>query len=320
MCGLSQSTSGWGVYGSGGIGVGGSAWGGGVGVMGYAQQPSVIPFVASAASGQTANLQEWQNCSGSALGVMDASGYLTVGHPTYSNTTDGGVKIQGTGISNGASDLGLRIRNTTAQGNEWYIDSTGSDGTSTSQYGAGKLAFVCGLGSSPTVTLTPDKYVGIGTTAPARSVHLQGSNACFRMDRNANSAAFILVRTSNTDFNTVWKTFYVGVDASDVDNGSFFIGDRHNQTTGGSEKRLIIENTGNVVPPTTKTGSIGTSSLKWGDIWCSSLHHDDLMYENGVRTSEDGDCIAFYNQQGTKIARLDAEGNWHIKGKIMEDL
>jgi hypothetical protein len=105
---------------------------------------------------------------------------------------------------------------------------------------------------TPLAVVDASGNLGVGTTAPARSVHLRGNTACFRMDRNANSSAFILVRTSNTDFNTIWKTFYVGVDASAADNGSFFIGDRHTGVSGVSDKRLIIDNTGNV--------GIGTAS------------------------------------------------------------
>jgi len=91
-----------------------------------------------------------------------------------------------------------------------------------------------------------NKWLGVGTVAPARSIHLQGSNACFRMDRNMNSSAFILVRTDPINFNTIWKTFYVGVDADGVNNGLLFIGDRGTDVAGPSEKRLVIDNAGNV--------------------------------------------------------------------------
>jgi len=97
-----------------------------------------------------------------------------------------------------------------------------------------------------------DKRLGVGTTGPARAVHLQGNNACFRMDRDANSSAFILVRTAAGDFSTIWKTFYVGVDASGVNDGSFFIGDVGTAVSGPSTKRLVIDNAGCV--------GIGTSS------------------------------------------------------------
>ena len=66
------------------------------------------------------------------------------------------------------------------------------------------------------------------------------------MDRNTNSSAFILVRTALGDFNTVWKTFYVGVDANGVNDGSLFIGDVGTNVAGPSTKRLVIDNNGNV--------------------------------------------------------------------------
>jgi len=135
----------------------------GIGVFGKAGNAGAKPIVARGTSGQTANLQEWQNSAGSPLSVIDANGKL-----------------------------------------------------------------------------------GIGIAAPARQVHLQGNNAVFRMDRDLNSSAFILVRTAAGDFNTIWKTFYVGVDASGVNDGSFFIGDVGTAVSGPSTKRLLIDNAGNV--------------------------------------------------------------------------
>jgi Chaperone of endosialidase len=88
--------------------------------------------------------------------------------------------------------------------------------------------------------------VGIGTTSPARSLHLVGHNANFRMDRDIDTAAFILVRTASGNFNTIWKTFYVGVNSSGVNNGYFFVGDNAANTAGTSTRRLLIDNSGNV--------------------------------------------------------------------------
>jgi hypothetical protein len=65
--------------------------------------------------------------------------------------------------------------------------------------------------------------MGVGISAPAGRIHLKGGEAWSRMDRDRNSPPFILVRTSVGDFSTVWKTLYVGVDASGVNNGSLFI-------------------------------------------------------------------------------------------------
>ena len=190
----------------------------GIGVIGLAGNVGAKPIVAKGASGQTANLQEWQNNLGTALSVVDAAGKL-----------------------------------------------------------------------------------GVGIAAPARQVHLQGNNAVFRMDRDANSSAFILVRTAAGDFNTIWKTFYVGVDASGVNNGEFFIGDVGTNVSGPSAKRLWIDNSGGVHIPNLITGDI-------------ALANDFLV------TEDEKHGIAFKNDAGEKIAALDRQGNIHIKGRIIQDL
>ena len=95
--------------------------------------------------------------------------------------TDGGITIDGTGTASGFSDLGLRIRNFTAHGAEWYIDSTGDDGAGNhSLYGSGRLAFVSPVGGAPTMTLTPNVSgngaVGIDTTNPLGPLHVHAAN------------------------------------------------------------------------------------------------------------------------------------------------
>ena len=122
--------------------------------------------------------------------------------------------------------------------NEFAVRATG---------GARFVTAIDGSGNpTQTISMTPSGNLGVGTTAPVRQIHLQGGNACFRMDRNTNSSAFILVRTALGDFNTVWKTFYVGVDANGVNDGSLFIGDVGTNVAGPSTKRLVIDNNGNV--------------------------------------------------------------------------
>jgi len=208
----------------------------GIAVFGWAGSTGAIPIVAKGWSGQTANLQEWQNSAGTALSVIDAAGKL-----------------------------------------------------------------------------------GIGIAAPARQVHLQGNNAVFRMDRDANSSAFILVRTAAGDFNTVWKTFYVGVDASGVNNGSFFIGDVGTAVSGPSTKRLYIDNSGRVgigtEAPTEKLHVVGKVRATQGFIT------GDIVFANGYTLTEDEKSgLLFLNQKGEKIAKLDEQGNLHIKGEFIKDL
>jgi hypothetical protein len=178
-----------------------------------------------------------------------------------------------------------------AAANEFAVRCTG---------GARFVTAIDGSGNpTQTMALSSSGYLGVGTTSPARSIHLKGSNAVFRMDRDVNSAAFILHRTS-PGFGSPWKTFYVGVDASGVNNGEFFIGDVGANVSGPSTKRLWIDNGGQVHIPNLGTG--------------------DINFANGVVATEEGDGLAFVNRKGKKIAVLDDEGNFHIKGKVMEDL
>jgi len=138
------------------------------------------------------------------------------------------------------------------------------------------------------------------------------------MDRNMNSSAFILVRTAAGDFNTIWKTFYVGVDANGVNDGSFFIGDVGTNVSGPSAKRLFIDNAGKV--------GIGTETPAEklhvaGNVKATGFITGDITFANGYRLTEDeGSGMLLLNRNGEKIAKFDEEGNLHIKGKIIQDL
>jgi hypothetical protein len=320
VIGQTDSYGGSGVYGFAGAGSGGNY---GVYGLSSSYQGTGVHGYANAAGGGTYGIYGWaQSYQGTGVyGLASAGSGTTYGVSGYSSSPDG-KGVYGATAGSG-TNYGVYGYSTSPNGVS-ILGRAGDKGTVpiVAQGVPGQTGSLqeWRIGPTPLALVDASGNLGLGTTAPARSVHLQGSNACFRMDRNANSSAFILVRTSNTDFNTIWKTFYVGVDASSADNGSFFIGDVHTNVKGASDKRLIIDNAGNIVPPTTSPGSIGTSSLKWPDIWCTTLHQGDLMYENGVRTTEDGDGIAFYNPQGEKIAVLDREGNFYVKGRVVEGL
>jgi len=88
-------------------------------------------------------------------------------------------------------------------------------------------------------------FLGVGTENPERAVHIQGVNAVFRMDRDRNSAAFMLVRTDGT-FNEIWKTYVVGVDATGPNQGQFVINDLGAAVGGGGARRMTIDTKGDV--------------------------------------------------------------------------
>jgi hypothetical protein len=92
---------------------------------------------------------------------------------------------------------------------------------------------------------TASTQVGIGITAPERLLHIAGDNAVFRMDRSTNSAAFMIVRTDGSG--GVLKNFVVGVDASGVNQGEFVINDLGTALGGPGQRRLTINNDGDVI-------------------------------------------------------------------------
>ena len=84
--------------------------------------------------------------------------------------------------------------------------------------------------------------VGIGTPTPQRQLHLNGSNAVFRMDRDSDTAAFLLVRTNSAG--TPLKTFVVGANASGANNGEFIVNDLGTAVGGAGARRMTITNAG----------------------------------------------------------------------------
>jgi hypothetical protein len=135
--------------------------------------------------------------------------------------------------------------------------------------------------SQDAMVLNDNGFVGIGLTDPVRQLHLRGSNAAFRMDRDVDSAAFLLTRTAAGDFNTILKTFVVGVRASAVNNGQFVIEDLGNAVGGVGARRMTIDNVGNV----NFTGILtSASSARFKhDIKTLTAASDSLRQLRGVR-------------------------------------
>jgi hypothetical protein len=113
--------------------------------------------------------------------------------------------------------------------------------------------------------------LGIGTQAPVRGVHLAGSNAVFRMDRSADTAAFQMVRTDGSG--NPMKVFVVGTNASGTNNGEFIINDNGTALSGEVNRRMTISNTGTVTFP--------------GDVYMHAHYNSSsLTLKDNVRTYE----------------------------------
>jgi hypothetical protein len=185
------STVGTGVLGTTttGTGVQGTASSsGGTALSGFAGDPGAIPIVATGASGQSANLQEWH--SGTAVSVVDKNGNFGIG----TSSPDHALTVQGTeyaahfyGSALG-SQISMLIENSGKDGGVTHADSwiemksqnwvnadwlfaTGLkhiDGTGTYLHlrnqGAGRTVMV----------LTDGGNVGIGTISPTHLIQLSG--------------------------------------------------------------------------------------------------------------------------------------------------
>ena len=97
--------------------------------------------------------------------------------------------------------------------------------------------------------------LGVGLAAPERAVHIRGGNAVFRMDRDRDTAAFILARTDAGG--SVLKTFFVGVNASAPDTGTFVVNDLGTATGGAGSTRLTIADDGDAL----FTGSVAAKGF-----------------------------------------------------------
>lgn len=130
--------------------------------------------------------------------------------------------------------------------------------------------------------------LGVGTDEPARAVHLQGRNAVFRMDRDVNSAAFLMVRTAQNDFDDIWGTFVLGVNADGPGSGEFIINDLGASVAGGGSRRVTIDSQGQFgINTTDPSAALEVTGSGGGD----------LLVLNGsggaaFRVENDGDVFA----------------------------
>ena len=160
-------------------------------------------------------------------------------------------------------------------------------------------------------------YLGVGTQSPARAVHIVGSNAVFRMDRNQDSAAFMLVRTDASG--NAQKTFVVGVNSSGANQGEFVINDLGANVSGSGSRRLTIDTWGNAAFTGNVTAQSFISSSS-ANLKCNIQSFTDavgtLMQLRGVRfnwKSSGEPSIGFIAEEVDKVlpevVAHDAEGN-----------
>jgi len=219
------------------------------GTLGYFNattfSPSVRPIVVRGAASQTANLQEWQNSSGTVLAKIDASGNATLANVTLGLLTSGSdyrgsYGIGGGGLTTSHGAFAMQSWSTTivtgvlraaasqtADLQQWqnsagsvlsYVDSSGkifakglrldgTDGSNNNIYKTGTLGFLSGLGMQ--LYLNQDNNA-TGGPLVIRAINTQTSNLTEWM----NSAGTVLTKVTaggDLDFvnGGVLKVFYI---------------------------------------------------------------------------------------------------------------
>jgi len=243
----------------------------------------------------------------------------------YSNTT---------GNFNSFFGMTAGNSNTTGNGNSFFGPSAGSsntvenfntfvgyladlDGATNSVTNATAIGYRAYVAQSNSLVLgsiagvnyaTSNVNVGIGTPTPARQLHLRGDNAVFRMDRSADTAAFMLVRTDVSG--NPLKTFVVGTNASGVNTGEFVINDLGTAVGGVGNRRMTITNAGNV----TFTGIVTAAAFFTSS--SIALKTNVRTYENPLETVKRLRGVRFdWKDSGTPAVGLIAE---EVEGVVPE--
>ena len=215
----------------------------------------------------------YNNFIGQEAGINNTAGDLNnfFGSWTGQSNTTGSYN---TFIGDSAGKANVAEHNNTIIGCNADIDGTNDNVTNATAIGS--RAYVSApsslvLGSIAGVNgATFSVNVGIGTSAPARQLHLVGDNAVFRMDRTKDTAAFLMVRTDASG--NPQKTFVVGTNSSGAGTGEFIINDLGVNVSGNGVRRMTIANDGSV----TFTGNV----------YANSFVPSSIAYKNNIRTYE----------------------------------
>jgi hypothetical protein len=120
----------------------------------------------------------------------------------------------------------------------------------------------------------------------------------------------MLHRFPSGDFSVPWKGFIFGVNATDVDEGTFFISDFHQSTTGSNDKRFIIDTDGIInIPNKVDTPEIFNSL---GDFKIQPDVQGDVVFFGDTQVANDENSKIVY------IKRQAPEGNDYIRFYISQ--
>ena len=156
---------------------------------------------------------------------------------------------------------------------------------------------------------TVQESLGVGTEGPERQMHVIGTNAVFRMDRDRDGPAFMLVETALGNFGSIYKTFVVSTVASGVNNGQFVINDLGTATSGTGTRRLTISNTGLIGNLESPSAALHIKNPSTGN----NLRLDSNTGTANFFVQNDGDLYAIGADLELRLSATTAAG-YHLPG------
>jgi hypothetical protein len=174
------ANTGYGVCGFSSKGIGVRGFGCVVGVQGLANSSVAVPIVAKGTSGQTAPLQEWQNCAGTPLSVLNKCGWLGIGNsapstPLCVNSPQWLVsRFRNSNASSCHSAL-IQMETSDSTPYQWNIGAAGSGNGLALPDGSFYFEQMTKCHTSGAkVVITKCGFVGIGVSAPTIPLDVAG--------------------------------------------------------------------------------------------------------------------------------------------------
>jgi hypothetical protein len=259
--------------------------------------------------------------------VKDASGNVGIGtaSPSYKLNVVG----ERIGLTNGNSGAWITNQIQNEVGTAFYIGNESSSGgtfvsTPYSRFlwSSGAYPMVFGTNATERMRINSSGNVGVGTSSPLGRLDVQTGTG----DDSANST--LTIRSSGNqrlDFYNNWSTA-TGVrariesDADDISQsyGTLKFYTTQNNTVGVTE-RMRITSSGMVLPGATATYDLGSSSLRWRNVYTSDLHLNNGIGNYTIVEGEE-DLFLYNNKNGKtyKFALIEVDKS-EAPPKMKED-